>query len=341
MKKHFLGLATLLVLIFLSSQTTLACTRILHKGLSAILVARNMDWFTDSNLKFVAYPRGIMRSGNGGSQSLTWQSKYGSIAFVFFDEGIPETTSDGMNERGLMIEVNALRETNYGPLDNRKQLSELMWAQYYLDNFSSVAEAIAFAQKDSLHMQPFYFKSLNSHLGIHISIADSTGDSAIIEYINGKINIHHNSEYTVMTNDPNYEKQLDNLSHYSGFGGDSALPGSFLSNDRFVRAAYFEKLLPVSTSTEEEIYSLLSIMENVSQPERIATKDMPYASRTIWRNVADLTHLKYYFQSRRQRQLISFSLENFDLSKGAPILEYYPYKHPENTGDISSLFHSK
>lgn len=43
---------------------------------------------------------------------------------------------------------------------------------------------------------------------VHLALEDSTGDSAILEYINGKLVIHHGRQYQVMTNDPPYDQQL-------------------------------------------------------------------------------------------------------------------------------------
>ena len=45
---------------------------------------------------------------------------------------------------------------------------------------------------------------------LHVSIEDKTGDSAVIEYIGGKAEIHHDRRYTVMTNEPVYQKQIEN-----------------------------------------------------------------------------------------------------------------------------------
>jgi choloylglycine hydrolase len=44
--------------------------------------------------------------------------------------------------------------------------------------------------------------------GLHLSLSDATGDSAILEYINGKLVIHHGSQYRVMTNSPTFDQQL-------------------------------------------------------------------------------------------------------------------------------------
>lgn len=337
--KKFLSYILLSSLGLLTSlETSHACSRVLHQGATAVLVGRNMDWFRNAKLKMTVFPRGIKRQGGDDAKALKWVSRYGSMAFVVYDDDIPESTSDGINEKGFSVEVNALSETNYGHSSTKATMSQLRWAQFYLDSFANVKEAVAFAKNDTLQLQPFFFKSLENSLGIHLSLADPSGDSAIIEYLDGRVHIYHDKRYKVVTNDPNYHQQLENLSMYTDFGGEKSLPGSFSSSDRFVRGAFYEKQIPRSDDLEEEIYSLLSVMENVSQPERGITKDKPYAARTIWRNVADLTHKTYYFQSRKQRQLIFFSLDGFNLNKNSPILEYYPENHPDHTGNVSTFF---
>ena len=91
--------------------------------------------------------------------------------------------------------------------------------QYFLDNYATVAEAVD-AQKsfgfqiDSLIL-PNGFPTL-----VHISLSDKSGDSAVIEYTGGKAKIYHDKRFTVMTNEPTYDKQIENLKGYRSFGGD-------------------------------------------------------------------------------------------------------------------------
>ena len=42
-------------------------------------------------------------------------------------------------------------------------------------------------------------------------IEDGTGDAAVFEYINGKLEINHGRQYIVMTNDPSFDKQIESL----------------------------------------------------------------------------------------------------------------------------------
>jgi Linear amide C-N hydrolases, choloylglycine hydrolase family len=49
--------------------------------------------------------------------------------------------------------------------------------------------------------------------------SDATGDSAIFEYLCGKLVIHHGRQYTVMTNSPVYDEQLALNRYWQEIGG--------------------------------------------------------------------------------------------------------------------------
>ena len=85
------------------------------------------------------FPRGIARSGlSGDDNSITWTSKYGSVAASAYDVG----TADGLNEKGLVVNALWLAASDYGKRDPRVPgLSLSLWTQYMLDNFATVAEA--------------------------------------------------------------------------------------------------------------------------------------------------------------------------------------------------------
>lgn len=88
----------------------------------------------------------------------------------------------------LAINLLYLKETDWGKVDEAKTktLSAGAWGQYFLDNHATVEEAI----KDMAN-PPFGILASalpNGHAaGIHLSISDANGDSAILEYIEGKL----------------------------------------------------------------------------------------------------------------------------------------------------------
>lgn len=61
---------------------------------------------------------------------------------------------------------------------------------------------------------------------VHLAISDSTGDSAIFEYVKGKLVIHHGKEFQVMTDSPIYDKQLAINEYWREFDGAVMLPGT-------------------------------------------------------------------------------------------------------------------
>ena len=123
--------------------------------------------------------------------------------------GYEVSTTDGMNEKGLVANLLWLVESQYPKKDKKKPTIAIsLWAQYILDNFGTVSEAV-----DALNKEPFVVVTDNvpgqKRLAtLHLSISDSSGDSAIVEYIDGKQVIHHGKQYQVMTNSPTFDKQL-------------------------------------------------------------------------------------------------------------------------------------
>ncbi len=80
------------------------------------------------------------RDGIAGPNSLKWKSKYGSVIASGYDI----STTDGVNEEGLVANLLWLAESKYPQIDNKQPaLSISLWAQYVLDNYATVEEAVA------------------------------------------------------------------------------------------------------------------------------------------------------------------------------------------------------
>ena len=61
-------------------------------------------------------------------------------------------------------------------------------------------------------------------LPLHLAITDETGNTAVLEYLDGKLSIHEGKEYRVMTNSPRYEQQLAINDYWKEIGGLQMLP---------------------------------------------------------------------------------------------------------------------
>jgi len=290
-----------------------ACTRFVYHGAGdEIITARSMDWKTDVGTNLWVFPRGMQRSGEAGPNSIKWTSQYGSVIASGYDI----STTDGMNEAGLVANVLWLVESSYPEYDGTKPgLTIAAWAQYVLDNFATVQAAV-----DVLKSQPFVVVTDNvpgeTRLAtLHLSLSDASGDSAIIEYVDGKQVIHHSRDYQVMTNSPIFDKQLAMEEYWKQIGGTVMLPGTNRAADRYARAMFYVNAIPKSTDAVESIASVFSVIRNVSVPYGMTTPDQPNISSTRWRTVADQKRKRYFFESALTPNVFWVELEKFDLSK--------------------------
>jgi penicillin V acylase-like amidase (Ntn superfamily) len=317
----------------------LACSRILvNDNKLAVVVGRTMDWPESTEPVLTVFPRGMMRDGGrlGPAQvvkdnPLRWTSKYGSIVTTIYGVG----TADGVNERGLGAHMLFLKATDFGARDATKPgVHGGLWAQYLLDNAGSVTEALALLEKVQIVMT----EARGTKTTVHLALEDASGDSAIIEYIDGKPVVHHGREFRIMTNDPTYEQQLALLraQDFSKPSGDMPLPGNVNPRDRFQRAAYYSAMLPAPKTEREAVAGVLAIARNVSVPFGAPYKEFGIYN-TEYRTVTDLTNRRYFFELTTSPNVIWVDLTKFDLRPGTPVRILNP-DNIQLSGDVSAKF---
>jgi choloylglycine hydrolase len=243
-----------------------------------------------------------------------------------------------MNEKGLVANTLYLAESDYGkPLAGRPNLSIGGWAQYVLDSFATVAEAV-----EELKKEPFTVRAPilpNGEPGVgHLAISDASGDSAILEYLAGRLVIHHGRDYTVMTNSPPYDQQLALDAYWKQIGGDVMLPGTIRASDRFVRARYYIESIPDDATDVRAIASVFSVIRNASAPLGISTPGKPNIASTIWRTVHDQKERVLYFDSATSPTVFWISLEQLDFSAGAAVKRLPLTGGETYHGDASGAF---
>lgn len=164
------------------------CTRVIWPDANgAVVVGRNMDFHRDLKSNLWTRPRGISRD-DGVKGELTWTSKYGSVIAAAFDI----ISVDGLNEVGLAGHVLWLAESTYGEYDeSRPALSQAIWLQYFLDNFATVADAVEWIEKTDVQVIQMPDPTGGTPPTIHLALDDAAGDSAIIEYLDGKPHVYH------------------------------------------------------------------------------------------------------------------------------------------------------
>ena len=280
MRTKNIALIALTIMLSIHIQRIEACTRAVYIGPDNLIVTgRTMDWKEDIMSNLYVFPRGIQRAGYNKGETVTWTSKYGSVIATGYDIG----TCDGMNEKGLVASLLFLPESVYKRLgDKRPVMGISIWTQYVLDNFATVREAV-------------------------------------LEYLDGKLEIHEGKEYQVMTNSPKYSSQLAINDYWKEIGGLQMLPGTNRSSDRFVRASFYIHAIPQTPDARIAVPSVLSVMRNVSVPFGITTPGKPHISSTRWRSVCDQKNKVYYFDNVLTPNLFWLDLKEIDFSPKAKI----------------------
>lgn len=288
-----------------------ACTRAVYLGPDNMIVTgRTMDWKEDPQSNIYFFPRGMERRGGKTDNTIKWTSVYGSVVTAGYDIGV----CDGMNEKGLVANLLFLAESDYHrPDDKRPVMGLSIWTQYVLDNFATVDEAVEVLGKEVFRIDdPDLPNGAKSTL--HLSISDPTGNSAIFEYINGNLVIHHGRDCQVMTNSPTYDKQQTLDDYWEQIGGLVMLPGTNRASDRFVRASFYIKALPQTADYRQAVAGVFSVMRNVSVPLGISIPSQPNIASTRWRTVADQKNRVYYFESTLSPDIFWIDLNALDFS---------------------------
>lgn len=313
-----------------------ACTRFIYKsGANDAIVGRSMDWAEDPGTDLWAFPRGLERDGGAGPGSLKWTSKYGSVIASFYNIA----TVDGMNDAGLVANALYLVETDYGDAraSGKPLISVGAWPQYVLDNFATVAEAV-----DALGKEPFAIVAPDlpngKKAGGHLALADASGDSAIFEYIGGKLVIHHDRKYKVMTNSPTFDQQLAIDAYWKGINGLNFLPGTIGSADRFVRMNWALSAAPKEKEPRLAVATALSLIRSISVPLGLADPEKPNIAATIWRTVSDTGARRYYFESAYSPTTFWVDLAKLKLAPGSAPAKLDLSGRPILDGEVSDKF---
>lgn len=317
-----------------------ACTRVVYLGPEdRVLTGRSMDWKMPMASNLWAFPRGMEREGAAGPRSAEWTATYGSVIVSGYDLA----TADGMNEAGLVVNLLWEVEATYPEDDGvTPRISLSVFPQYLLDRFGTVEEAVA-----DLRENPVQVATGDVPVGppgrtatVHLSLSDATGDSAIIEFVDGEMVIWHDRSYQVMTNEPTFERQLAILEYWKAVNPREFLPGTVRASDRFVRAHFYINAVVQSPDPRTAAASVFSVIRQTSVPWGISIADQPNLSTTRWRVVADHKDRRYHVESVISPSVFQVELDEFDLSEGAEVQKLDLGMDMERvlSGEVSSKF---
>lgn len=312
-----------------------ACTRAVYLGPEGQTVTgRSMDWQEDMHTNLWIFPRGMARDGGLDKGALRWQSLHGSVVASVYEGG----TADGMNEKGLVANLLYLAESAYPAADDpRPAVSVCAWTQYVLDRFATVAEAVAELRKETFRVVAI--TTPNGRPGnVHLAVSDPSGDSAIFEYVEGKLRIHHGRQYQVMTNSPLFDQQLALDRYWREIGGTVMLPGTNRAADRFARASFYINACRQSSDPREAVADVFSVMRNVGVPRGITTPGQPNISSTIWRTVADQKQRVYFYESTFSPGVVWVKLADLDFTPESGVRKLQLDGEPDRSGDQTREF---
>lgn len=300
----FLGV----LLFFASGLFCQACTSFCLNTSKGTFFGSNLDLQWGDGLIF-ANRRDINKEGYLTStlgKTAKWRSKYGSLTFNLVGR---EYAWCGINEAGLVISTMFLDDSKLPEADARPPLVSGFWVQYMLDNCKSVAEVIAADQVVRLAEDKCHFLA-----------ADSGGNCAAIEFLDGKLVYHTGEKLPVkaLTNNA-YQDLIEHLDKNTLPANDA-----FHSVQRFKdvakRISGFNESATPSTA-DYIIGTLTGVVKMVDAK---------------WSIVFDIKNRLAYFQTKESPALKTFRLSPFDLSCNAQVrmLDI----NTKLTGDVTSEF---
>ncbi|BFM50042.1 linear amide C-N hydrolase [Marinomonas sp. THO17] len=308
------------------------CTRIVNNiDTDWVTTARNFDWEFPLSSSIFRSPTGLERIGLSTAeiekynlqshQVLTWQVKYSSISILIGTEEDGYGTTDGMNTEGLTANIlyDATTTLNNHIAEGQKALSLIRWGQFVLDAFASVQEVVTYFKTQTV----FFVSGTvpgdpTADTELYLTISDKIGDSAILGIKEGKIEIHHSKQYSVATNQPDYQTQLNMMNYWlfqwnlksAGAINNTpsyTVPGGNTAVQRFQRACYYRLLTGVAKGFVDRVAqvktmvgtcsvpTLCSTFGSISSNNTIHTQSEDDIPTTLWSSISDAANLKYYF----------------------------------------------
>ena len=317
-----------------------ACSRVVYLGDndSIIMVGRTLDWRTPIPTNLYVYPAGVAKQSMPSGQMLRWNSKYGSVVAVGYDGGVTE----GMNEKGLVMNGLFCKGSIYRTVSDSVPadryvpvMSMSMFVSFFLDNFATVDQVDTWLSGHDFAIAGKTFDGGTVSL-LHWALTDTTGETLVMEYVDGKLTTHRGRDLQVLTNDPPMPEMLAINKYWQQVGGVNFLPGGVRSTDRFVRADFFIHHVPTTATYDNALAELNSIMANVSVPYGYEIQGEPNVSSTQWRSIADATGGRYYFRFADNIGDFYIDLGTLRLNPGAPILKLDTSDHQAVLGNANS-----
>jgi penicillin V acylase-like amidase (Ntn superfamily) len=295
MKNYPTTLLLAMLITALAVPTASACTALMITDIKGnAYSAKTMEYAVPMPFEMSYVPAGtkVVSVAPGNKPGLSFETKY-PVLGVSADVGVGKGINmivEAANNEGLSISTNELPGSQSpagAGSDAAKALATTDLALYLLGNFQSVAEVKGALQGSAVSVWvPKVPLVGNIEAPFHYILFDKTGAGIVIEFLEGKMNVHDNP-VGVVTNAPDFPWHLKNLNNYaqltnldnnSGQFGqlkvgapDSGnalanVPSSQISAGRFVKAAFYTQFVRKADSPEDAVITLGHIMNNFDRP---------------------------------------------------------------------------
>lgn len=352
-------------LLSLFSNALLACTdfRILAKD-NTLIIARSLE-FSDnlnSNLKTVLRGSSFTSVTPGGKPGMTWQAKYG---YIYVDAMNTTLTLDGMNEKGLSFEYLFLPgETQYQtiPADKTNQaIPYYLFGDWILGNFGTVDEVRSALPKILVFAQRISSIG-NKIFPLHASITDILGNSIVVEFMDGKMNVYDN-KLGVITNSPSFDWHLVDLRNFMDLSpyapnpivtegltfisatqsaGMIGIPGDYSSPSRFVKTAIQLATAIPAENAVQAVSIAQHILNTVDLTKGIVRAKLPDGTDLLewsqWAVLKDITNKVLYYRTYDDLTLRAITLNSLDFSEKGSALKMPMSGGPSSIMDVTTQF---
>ncbi|RKH15331.1 linear amide C-N hydrolase [Corallococcus sp. CA053C] len=300
---------------------------------------RSMEFGKDLNSQLMVHAPGesFQSKAPDLKPGLAWTSRYGFVGLTALSDAV---LVDGLNTQGLSVGALWLPGATYPKVTQSSQALALVdFVTWALGTCASVADVKTALTNGSV--QVWEGDLLAKLLPLHFPVHDAAGNSVVVEFTDGKLNVYDNP-VGVCTNNPPFPQQLENLGNYanlspwdakptelgaqkfspSGHGsGMRGLPGDSTPPARFVRATYLKQYAQPLSSSGDATTLAFHLLNTVDIPlgtsrgvDKLGKDTVDY---TQWAVVKDLTALTLSVRFYGNPLVYSVNLNTLDFSGAA------------------------
>ena len=344
-------------------------------GTGEVISGRTIDWFEKEGVKgsFMVEIRdqqwtsvpSIRPEGPG----LSWKNRYG---FVGIESSYPQVAGlpasarpqyvETLNEKGLSAAYLTLLDAGYPPSvkSPEKALLFMDVVSYVAGNFDNVDDVKSGLRDVEVWCPP----ELAGKDPLHLVVHDAEGKTLIVEWVKNETGVAVMNFYDgesvdrrggVLTNDPPYPLQIENLARYrnstpaNSFAG---LPGGPSPQDRFVRLTKLNQdNVPLDTRNDNpmapvvQAFHLLNSVEVINGEDPVQLQEGGDTKTiqlfTQFSLVRDHARKIYYVKTQTNQNIGKIDLNNLDFARGSyrKLSDASPY--PDTAFDFTGSFSTR